>query len=130
MASYIDIIGNLTKDPELKTFNQTTACDLSIASNTISKGRDGERKAVFFNVRVFGKHGEVCARYLFKGSKVYVRGEFFPVEYKTQDGQDRVVYTVNNAAIEFLTTGGTQQGGGAQQKTAPAKQEDENDLPF
>jgi single-strand DNA-binding protein len=134
MSTYVDVIGNLTRDPELKTLRtNTVACDMSIASNSMLKDKDGNRKAVFFSVRIFGKHGESCAKYLTKGSKVYARGEFNPVDYKAQDGQEKTIYTINNASIEFLNTtpsGGGQQATGQYKKAAPAPQGDEDDLPF
>ena len=134
MAAYIDIIGNLTKDPELKDLKQGTgACDISVASNSMSRDKDGNRKAVFFSVRIFGKQGEACAKYLSKGSKVYIRGEFVPVDFKGQDGTDRTIYAVNNASIEFLSASNRDSG---QQPTAQYKKAEPNNaygedsLPF
>lgn len=122
MSSYVDVIGNLTKNPETSTSqNGTVSCDLSIASSTSSKDREGNTKTVFFNVRVFGKHGEACAKYLSKGSKVFARGEFFPIDYKTKEGQDRVAFNINNANIEFLSTANNNQQSHAAQPTTTYK---------
>lgn len=109
MSAYIDVIGNLTHDPELSTNdNGTTMCDISVAAESQSRDRNNNTKTVYFRTRIFGRHGQACGQYLKKGSKVCIRGEFFPVEYKGRDGQDKVLYTINNPSVEFISTGNRQ----------------------
>ena len=64
------IIGNLTRDPELRT---TTAgksvCDFTVAVNRKTK-KEGQPDADFFHVTAWNEKGEICAKYLSKGKKV------------------------------------------------------------
>lgn len=66
------LIGNLTKDPEMRqTTNGTNVCTLSLAVNRRFKDKTtGETVADFFNVIVWRQLAEICGRYLAKGRKV------------------------------------------------------------
>ena len=70
----LHIIGNLVKDPELRT----TATGLSVCSFTVAVNRrkaNGNKPEVdYFNVTAWRERGEVCAKYLSKGKKVSVVG--------------------------------------------------------
>ena len=71
------IVGNLTRDPELRAIPsgaQVTA--LGVATNRVWKDRDGNKQEAveFHNVSVFGKQAETCAQYLKKGQSVLVEG--------------------------------------------------------
>lgn len=64
-------IGNLTKDPELRyTKDNTAVASFTIAVNRIKDGVD------FIPIKVFGKQAESCNKYLIKGKKVAVEGEY------------------------------------------------------
>ncbi len=71
------IIGNLTRDPELKALpSGIKVCSFAIATNRNFKDKDGNRKDAveFHNVVVFGRVAELSAQYLKKGSQAYVEG--------------------------------------------------------
>lgn len=71
------IIGNLTRDPELKALpSGTKICSFSLATNRVYKDKDGNRQeqADFHNIVAFGRTGELVATYLKKGSQAYVEG--------------------------------------------------------
>ena len=71
------IIGNLTRDPELKALpSGTKVASFSLATNRSYKDKDGNRKdmADFHNIVAFGRLGELVAQYLKKGSQAYVEG--------------------------------------------------------
>jgi single-strand DNA-binding protein len=71
------IIGNLTRDPELKALpSGTKLATFSVATNRNYKDKDGKRQeqAEFHNIVCFGKLGELCAQYLKKGAQAYVEG--------------------------------------------------------
>lgn len=99
----LTIIGNLTRDPELRT---TTAgvnvCDFTIAVNR--PRRNGEDQgADFFRVTAWRERGELCAKFLRKGNKACVIG---PVSVRTYAGNDGVVRAsleVTADEIEFLS---------------------------
>ncbi|MEK7641921.1 MAG: single-stranded DNA-binding protein [Patescibacteria group bacterium] len=71
------IIGNLTRDPELKALpSGTKVCSFSVATNRTFKDKDGNRQDAteFHNISAFARTGELVAQYLKKGSQVYVEG--------------------------------------------------------
>jgi single-strand DNA-binding protein len=71
------IIGNLTRDPELKALpSGSKVCSFGIATNRTYKDKDGNRQDAteFHNVVVFGRVAELAAQYLKKGSQAYIEG--------------------------------------------------------
>lgn len=98
----LTIIGNLTKDPELRT---TTAglnvCSFTVAVNRKKTGTD-KPEADYFNVTAWRERGEVCAKYLSKGKKVCIVG---PVSVRTweSNGKHGASLEVTADEIEFLS---------------------------
>lgn len=86
------LIGNLTRDPELKYTPQGTAvCTFGVATNrewTDSSGQKQE-EAQFHRLVAWGKLAEICAEILHKGRKVYVQGRLQTRSWQTNEGQDR-----------------------------------------
>lgn len=71
------IYGNLTRDPEMKSLpSGMQVCSFSVATNRTYNDRDGKRQESvdYHNIVAFGKQAEVIAKYLTKGSGVYVEG--------------------------------------------------------
>jgi len=71
------IIGNLTRDPELKALpSGMQVCSFSVATNRVWKDRNGARQesADYHNIVVFGRSAETSAQYLKKGSSVLIEG--------------------------------------------------------
>lgn len=71
------IYGNLTRDPEVKSLpSGMQVCSFSVATNRSYNDRDGKRQESvdYHNIVSFGKQAEVIAKYLTKGSGVYVEG--------------------------------------------------------
>src|SRR2546428_14141340 len=86
------LVGNLTKDPELRhTPSGTAVCKLRIAVNTRQKDPQGNwgDKPNYFDVTVWGNQGESCAQYLSKGRPVGVDGRLDCREREAQDGSKR-----------------------------------------
>jgi single-strand DNA-binding protein len=83
------LIGNLIRDPELKTTpNGQTVASFSIATNYQYKNANGEKtdKAEFHNIIAWGKLAEVCGQYLKKGSKAYIEGRLQTRDWTGTDG--------------------------------------------
>ncbi len=83
------IIGNLTRDPELRqTPNGQAVCSFGVATNRYWTGKDGTKQesAEFHNVVAWGKLAEICSQYLNKGRKVYVEGRLQTRDWEGQDG--------------------------------------------
>jgi len=71
------VIGNLTRDPELKqTANGQSVCTLGVATNRYWTDSSGTKKdeAEYHNIVCWGKLAEICAEYLQKGTKVFFEG--------------------------------------------------------
>ena len=132
------IVGNLTKDPELKTTSSgISVCNFTVAVNRTYKDQNGERQADFIPVVVWRGQAENCAKYLSKGRKVAVAGEIQTRNYDAQDGTKRYVTEVVASDVEFLSPAGS---GGARPETTEAIPErpdmndfsavDDEDMPF
>lgn len=97
------IIGNLTKDPELRyTGSGTPVCSLSVAVGRNYKGADGKQITDFFTVIAWRGLAESCAKYLSKGKKVAVVGELNNRSYE-KDGEKRYVTEIKADEVEFLS---------------------------
>lgn len=118
----LEFIGNLTKDPELRT-TQTgiSVCSFSVAVNkplTKAQRDAGQQpQAKYYRVSAWRELGENCQKYLAKGRKVYVSGTVDVSTYTANDGTVRANLEVNADQVEFLTPRGDQ---GAAPGSAPA----------
>lgn len=103
------LMGNLTRDPELRHTTQGTAvASFSIAVNRSYKGSDGDwkKEVSFFNIVAWGKAGENCAKYLAKGKPIFVEGRLQNRSYETNDGQKRTVTEIVADNVQFLAASG------------------------
>lgn len=88
----VQLIGNLTRDPELRyTPNGTAVCSFGLATNRSWKTDTGEKhdEAEFHNIVAWNKLAELCSQFLVKGRKVYVEGRLSNRTWTGQDGQQR-----------------------------------------
>lgn len=88
----VQLIGNLTRDPELKYTPQGTAvCTFGVATNRQWTTESGEKKdeADFHKIVSWNKLAEICANLLKKGRKVYVEGRLQTRNWQGQDGTQR-----------------------------------------
>ncbi|MEK7550353.1 MAG: single-stranded DNA-binding protein [Patescibacteria group bacterium] len=88
----VQLIGNLTRDPELKYTPQGTAvCTLGLATNRQWTTESGEKKdeADFHRLVAWSKLAEICAQLLKKGRKIYVEGRLQTRSWQAQDGTQR-----------------------------------------
>lgn len=101
----ITLIGNLTRDPELRTTpSGVSVCTLSVAVNRrFAKDEKGEPITDFFNVNTWRGLAENCAKYLLKGKKVAVIGEVSVRTYETKDGKFGASLEVQADEVEFLS---------------------------
>lgn len=93
----VTLIGNLTRDPELKYTPQGSAvCTFGVATNREWTDSSGQKQegAEFHRIVAWGKLGEICSQLLQKGSKVFVEGRLQTRQWKTQDGSDKQVTEV------------------------------------
>lgn len=93
----VTLIGNLTRDPELKYTPQGTAvCTFGLATNREWTDSSGQKQegVEFHRIVAWGKLGEICNQLLIKGQKAFVEGRLQTRAWKTQDGSDRQVTEV------------------------------------
>lgn len=88
----VQLIGNMTRDPELRyTPSGTAVCSFSIATNRNWTTDQGEKKeeAEFHRIVAWNKLAELCSQFLVKGRKVYVEGRLQTRNWTAQDGTQR-----------------------------------------
>ena len=119
----IIIVGNLGRDPELRYTPQGVAvCNLSLATNEKKRDKSGEMQEVttWFRVTLWRNQAENAAKYLTKGSPVYVEGRLGVEEYTDRDGNNRFSLEVQGTDMHFISAGGRNEefSGGAQPTAA------------
>jgi len=109
------LIGNLTRDPELKDVGNGRLCRMSIAVNHQYKNRQTNamvQEVCYMDIEVWGPQAESCGQYLQKGKSILVDGRIKLDSWKDAAGQarskhsvvaDRVVFLSSNQAAEFGT---------------------------
>jgi len=137
------IIGNLTRDPELKTIPSGTAVTtFSLATNRVWKDKDGNKQegVDYHNIVVFGKQAENVAQYLKKGSSALVEGRLTTrsweaegvKKYRTEIIADKVQFGPRRDASSAPTKMQSQNGKKEEIDTIEYPEEDINpeDIPF
>lgn len=115
MLNKILLIGNVTKDPEIKTIpSGDKVTNFSLAVNEKYKG---EEKTEFFNLVAWRKTAEVIGQYVRKGSKLYVEGRITTRKWE-KDGQTHTRTEVLVNQVQFLN------------KVERKEEAASNDLPF
>lgn len=146
------LIGNLTRDPEVKyTPKGTAVTDAGLAINRVYTTDGGEKRedTIFVDVTFWGRTAEVVNQYCKKGSPLFVEGRLQLDSWEDkQTGQKRSKLRVVGEAIQLL--GGRPSGSGSQghpdeeapnpqrpapretpsQEPAPPQQSEDDDIPF
>ena len=110
----IIIVGNLGRDPELRYTPQGTAvCNFSMATTEKRRDKSGEYQDVttWFRVTVWDKKAEVAAKYLQKGSQVYIEGRLKLDEWTDRDGNNRTTLDVTATDMQFVGSGAGRDSG-------------------
>ena len=114
------VVGNLTRDPELRyTTTGVAVCDLSIAVNRSWKGKDGkpQEQVSFFDITIFKRTAEVCAEHLKKGRPVLVDGSLVQERWENEKQEKRSRVKIVASAVHFL---GPRPDSGEGKKPEPA----------
>lgn len=135
------IIGNLTRDPELKALpSGMNICSFSIATNRVYKDRDGKNveQADFHNIVVFGRQADTVAQYLKKGSQALIEGRIQTrswddktsgeKKYRTEIIAERVQFGNKPRGAQNDTRSDDQKAGAP--TDAPADEINADDIPF
>lgn len=117
----VEIIGNLTKDPEMHAAGQNRACRFTIAVNGYNDHVD------YLDIVAWNALGENCNRFLQKGKKVAVVGSIVTGSYE-RDGVKHKTFDIRADQVEFLTPTNQPQHSDASIDTLQPI--DEDDMPF
>lgn len=108
------LIGNLTRDPELRRIpSGTTVSTLGLAVNESFTSRNGERmeRTLFIDVDVWDRQAETCQQFLSKGSPVFIEGRLLLDKWQDREtGKERSQVKVRAERVQFL---GSRREGGA-----------------
>ncbi len=136
----LTIIGNLTRDPELRTTSSgINVCTFTVAVNRRRSGNSNQPEADFFRVSAWRQLGENCQRYLAKGRKVAVVGPVSVQTYTGADGTTRASLEVTADDVEFLSSRNEDAGYAPAAPSQPVsaapamngfEEVDDEDLPF
>ncbi|MBI2443431.1 MAG: single-stranded DNA-binding protein [Candidatus Levybacteria bacterium] len=120
----VELIGNLTRDPELRyTPSGTAVCTFGLATNRSWTTETGEKKedTEFHRIVAWSKLAELCSQFLVKGRKVYVQGRIATRNWTGQDGQQRTTVEIVIDDMILLDSPRGQQAQGAQASSAPSQ---------
>lgn len=112
MFNRIILIGNLTKDPDVRyTPGGTPVATLSIAVNSRYKqGEEIKDEVLFIDAVVFGKQADSCGQYLHKGNPVLVEGRLRERRWE-YEGQKKSRFEVVANNIRFMPKKDIRQSG-------------------
>jgi single-strand DNA-binding protein len=136
MANYnrVILLGNLTKDPELRyTPKGTAIAKLGLAVNRVWTNEAGEKneEVTFVDVDVFGRTAENCGQYLAKGRPVMVEGRLKLDQWDDKTpGQKRQRLGVVAENIQFIGQRDQRDAGLKSEKTASPATDDPNEVPL
>lgn len=128
------ILGNLTRDPELKKLNSGTAvCSFSVATNKVYRDKDGNKKEStdYHNIVVFGKMAENTAMYMRKGSQVLIEGRIQTRSWEDKDGNKKYRTEIVADQVQFGNKPKSDAGPKVDEPEPDAGQEVQSeDIPF
>ena len=136
------IIGNLGRDPELRTTEggqSVATLNVATTDTWVDKSGNKQERTEWHRVVVWGRQGENAAKYLKKGRSVYVEGRIQTREYTDKEGVKKYATDVVADTVQFL--GGAAGGGRTNTQTeddAPARDQggagggnfNDDDIPF
>ncbi|MBN2884371.1 single-stranded DNA-binding protein [Patescibacteria group bacterium] len=127
------IIGNLTRDPEMRTTpsgqNVTSFSVATSFSWTDSAGQQ-QKKTEFHNIIAWRKLAEICAQYLKKGSKVYAEGRLQTTDWTGQDGVKKYRTEIVLENMIMLDKAGNTSGDNNFTPRTPANNQINEELPI
>jgi single-strand DNA-binding protein len=144
------LIGNLTRDPELRyTPKGTAVAEIGLAINRVWNNEQGQKQeeTTFVEVTLWSRQAELAQQYLTKGRGVYVEGRLQMDSWDDKEtGKKRSKLRIVAESLQFLPDGrGGQQGGGQQASRPPQQRsgppqgasaapaedfQEEDDIPF
>jgi single-strand DNA-binding protein len=101
------LLGNLTRDPELRYApNGTAVARFGLAVNTRSgQGEERKEEVCFVDIVAFGRQAEVVGEYLIKGRPVLIEGRLQWRSWESPEGQKRSKHEVIAERVQFMSRG-------------------------
>ena len=116
----IQLIGNVGKAPEVRTFDGgNKVANFTLATTKRYTDRNGQLvdATTWHNIQVNGKIADVAEKYVQKGDPIYVKGELTARTYVDRNNVEKIIYEVRASQLQLLRQRGS------------AAQETEDDLP-
>lgn len=121
MASFnrVILVGNLTRDPQLKYLpNNTAVCEFGLAVNHRWRDKEGNQRddVCFVDIAAFSRQGELINQYMTKGRPILIEGRLKLDQWTDKEGNKRSKHSVVVENFTFLGSaggGGGDSGGGA-----------------
>ena len=135
-VNVVHLIGNLGHDPELReTANGNPVLNLRLAVNERRKGPDGEwgEAVEWVNVTTWGRTAENVAKFLNKGSQVYVEGSLRTRDWTDKEGKERRSTEIVARNVRFLGGKGNSNSTGdysSSSATGSRTRVESADIPF
>lgn len=127
------IIGNLTRDPELRqTPSGENVCNFGVATNRRWQGSEGgemQEETEFHNIVVWGELAREVGEKIKKGQKVYISGSCNTRSWETPDGDKRYTTEINADKVLILGLSSPLGEGGAAAMPADGRSEELPDIP-
>lgn len=131
------LIGNLGAEVELRyTKGGIAVCSLSLATTDKRKDESGEwlEQTEWHRINVWKNAAEACAKYLKKGSQIYVEGKLGTRKWENKDGVTMYSTEITAFTVQFLDSkGSTQDSGESKPQSKPAQSKPDpnlDDIPF
>ena len=120
------LIGRLCRDPESRQANGKAVCNFSMATNETWRDTEGEKqeRVEYHRIVIWGKLAETAAKYLSKGSQIYIEGRLQTREWTDKDGQKK--YTTEIVANNMTMLDG--KGDNSEKPNNPEKPESSGGL--
>lgn len=138
MVNKVTLIGNVGKDPEIRSANGTPVASFPLATTEVFSTKGGQRQehTEWHNIVVWRGTAEVVEKYVKKGSQLYIEGRIRTRSYDGKDGVKRYVTEIQCDTLKLL---GKKEGAQApapapefagESHQIPQPPADADDLPF
>ena len=124
----ITVVGNLGRDPDLRYTPQGLAvCSFTMATNEKRKDKSGELQDIttWFKITLWKNQAETAAKYLTKGSSVYIEGRLRLEEWTDRENNNRYTLDVQATDMQFIGSRSDGMGGGGGGYSGGAPHDDE-----
>lgn len=121
------IIGNLTRDPELKALpSGSKVCNISVATNRTWKDSNGAKQEAvdYHNIVIFGKMGETIAQWFVKGQQIYIEGRLSTRSWEDKEGKKQYRTEIIAENFQF---GQKPNGGGGESRPRKSTADEDYD---